>query len=138
MSARVVPDMFTSQSQLENVGLKSVELEVVDGSMAPAASTDARIVPLSTLRAGDTGVICRLDEEADETITHRLQLLGFDCGREVCLIRQAPLRGPMVFRVCDAQMCLRQAQADMIFVRLSDDAVDAGAPADLGGVATVA
>ncbi|ARO13062.1 hypothetical protein BMR99_01650 [Propionibacterium freudenreichii] len=87
-------------------------------------------MPLSNLHAGDVGVICRLDEEADESITHRLQLLGFDCGREVCLIRQAPLSGPMVFRVCDAQMCLREAQADMIYVRIPDDAAQVVADAE--------
>ncbi|WFF32554.1 ferrous iron transport protein A [Propionibacterium freudenreichii] len=115
MSARVVPDEFTAETTQ---------------AVASFETVGSKIVPLSNLHAGDVGVICRLDEEADESITHRLQLLGFDCGREVCLIRQAPLSGPMVFRVCDAQMCLREAQADMIYVRIPDDAAQVVADAE--------
>ncbi len=77
-------------------------------------------VPLSQLRAGQTGTITSLDAACDPSICHRLQLLGFSAGREISKIRQAPLGGPMVFRVCDVHMCLRRAQAEMIMVTVDD------------------
>lgn len=84
----------------------------------PTATGELRTVSLSSLRCGQTGTICGIAEQCHESVCHRLRLLGFSSGREVVKVRQAPLGGPMVFRVCDAQMCLRKAQADSIMVRL--------------------
>lgn len=70
--------------------------------------------PLSKLHCDQHAVITSFLDGTDESIMHRLALLGFAPGREITLVRQAPLGGPMVFRVCGAEMCLRQAQAELI------------------------
>ena len=46
----------------------------------------------------------------------RMRQLGFVEGREVELVRRAPLGSPVVVRVCDAQICLRRAQTNLITV----------------------
>lgn len=89
-------------------------------SSAPA-SVKTRVVPLSSLRCGQRGVICRVAADCDSSVCHRLQLLGFSEGRAISKVRQAPLGGPMIFRVCDVQMCLRQAHADLVLVELADE-----------------
>lgn len=75
------------------------------------------IVPLSRLAAGQSATIESIAPECVDHICHRLHILGFGQGRDITKIRQAPFGGPMVFHVCDVQMCLRRAQADMIMVR---------------------
>ena len=75
------------------------------------------IVPLSSLAAGQNATIEDITINCADYIRRRLHMLGFGHGRSVTKIRQAPFGGPMVFHVCDVQMCLRRAQADMIMVR---------------------
>ncbi|MDO4413356.1 FeoA family protein [Cutibacterium sp.] len=74
-------------------------------------------MPLSRLAAGQKATIESIASECAEYICHRLHMLGFGKGRDITKIRQAPFGGPMIFQVCDVQMCLRRAQADMILVR---------------------
>ena len=75
------------------------------------------VVPLSSLAAGQNATIEDITINCADYIRRRLHMLGFAHGRAVTKIRQAPFGGPMVFHVCDVQMCLRRAQADMIMVR---------------------
>lgn len=77
---------------------------------APAVRT------LGELRRGERAIICGLDEACDAEVRHRLRLLGFTEGREVELVRRAPLGSPIVVRVCDAQICLRREQTDAITI----------------------
>ena len=72
------------------------------------------VVPLSSLPTGQGATIEDIAVDCADHICHRLHMLGFGRGREITKIRQAPFGGPMVFHVCDVQMCLRPAQADMI------------------------
>ena len=74
-------------------------------------------VPMTSLRPGDTGVISHVDSDLDHSVQHRLCLLGFCEGREITYVRRAFWSGPLVFRVCDVQLCIRAEQAAMIHVR---------------------
>ena len=75
------------------------------------------IVPLSSLAAGQNATIEDITIDCADYIRRRLHMLGFGHGRAVTKIRHATFGGHMVFHVCDVQMCLRRAQADMIMVR---------------------
>ncbi|SER90227.1 ferrous iron transport protein A [Propionibacterium cyclohexanicum] len=90
-----------------------------------AELTSQPVVALSGLRSGERAVITEVG--GDPSIRHRMHLLGFTRGREVSLVRRAPFNGPMVFRVCDAEMCLREAQARLVSVRRLDLAADQSA-----------
>lgn len=49
-----------------------------------------------------------------EATVRRLLHLGFTPGTVVDVVRQAPLRDPVVYRVKDYDICLRRAQAACI------------------------
>lgn len=84
-------------------------------SAVPTAQiADAR--PLGQLRCGERGVICNMAALGDAQMQERMRQLGFVEGREVELVRRAPLGSPVVVRVCDAQICLRRAQTNLITV----------------------
>lgn len=87
--------------------------------------TDQNVVRLSGLHPGECAVIA--DVSGDRSICHRMNLLGFTRGRQVSLVRRAPFRGPMVFRVCDTEMCLREAQAELVSVQRIDSTSGASA-----------
>ena len=71
------------------------------GSMNGNIANNSVVVPLSSLPIGQGATI---------------EDIAVDCADHI-KIRQAPFGGPMVFHVCDVQMCLRRAQANMIMVR---------------------
>lgn len=77
---------------------------------------DAPAKALGELRRGERAIICGLSEQCDAAVRRRLNQLGFVEGREVEVVRRAPLGSPVVVRVCDAQICLRRAQTDLISV----------------------
>lgn len=85
------------------------------GMASSVASTDEAVIKLSGLRSGERAVITDVGG-GDPSICHRMHLLGFTRGREVSLVRRAPFKGPMVFRICDVDMCLREAQALLVSV----------------------
>lgn len=87
------------------------------GSMNGNIANNSVVVPLSSLPIGQGATIEDIAVDCADHICHRLHMLGFGRGREITKIRQAPFGGPMVFHVCDVQMCLRRAQANMIMVR---------------------
>lgn len=82
-------------------------------------STDtAAGIPLSELGLEALGVIERLD--LPESDARRLMELGFLPGSMVSRSRRAPLGGPDVFRIDDAEIALRQETAARIVVRRSE------------------
>jgi ferrous iron transport protein A len=50
----------------------------------------------------------------------RLADLGFTAGAVVQVVRQAPLRDPVIYRVKDYEVCLRRAQAACVHVAVVD------------------
>ncbi len=72
---------------------------------------------MTELMRGSGGVICRLDEEA--LASERLAVLGFLPGREVRLLRAAPLGDPAMYEVGGRLVSLRRAEAACVW--LSDD-----------------
>ena len=90
----------------------------VQADALPTASPAPRT--LGELRRGERAIICGLDESCAADVRHRLRQLGFSEGREVELVRRAPLGCPVVVRVCDAQICLRRAQIDAISIDTAD------------------
>lgn len=78
------------------------------------ATSNAR--PLGQLRCGERGIICDMAAFGNEQMQERMRQLGFAEGHEVEFVRRAPLGSPVVVRVCDAQICLRRAQSNLITV----------------------
>lgn len=50
------------------------------------------------------------------SLVDRLQDLGLRVGEEVEFIRKAPMGDPIVFRVCDYELCLRRKDARLVQV----------------------
>lgn len=73
-------------------------------------------VPLSDLRAGMRAVISGFREDVDQATGRRLVDLGFMPGTSVTMVRKAPLRDPVVYRVADYEIALRKVQAKNILV----------------------
>ncbi|GLK99235.1 hypothetical protein GCM10017581_009760 [Dactylosporangium matsuzakiense] len=49
--------------------------------------------------------------DAPPAVARRLEDLGLTSGTTVDVVRRAPLRDPVVYRVKDYELCLRRAQA---------------------------
>ena len=73
------------------------------------------IIPLSSLKRGDTAIIASVTER-DEKWNRRLEDLGFTPGTVVTTLRKAPFGGPTVYRVRSYELSLRKSEADSIFV----------------------
>lgn len=72
---------------------------------------------LDLLTRGGRGVVVGFDEaRGDAASIRRLQDLGFRVGESVEYLRRAPMGDPVVFRVCDYEMCLRRREAALIRV----------------------
>lgn len=72
---------------------------------------------LSDLSPGTSGRITRLlDDGAGGVLIKRLRNLGFVPGRIATPLRRAPLGDPVVYRVCDYELCLRRHEARLIQV----------------------
>ena len=63
------------------------------------------------VRATITGVVATAAATAA-----RLADLGFTAGTVVQVVRRAPLRDPVIYRVKDYEVCLRRAQAACVQV----------------------
>ncbi len=75
---------------------------------------DAACRPLSSLRPGSGGTLCRI--EAGGSLGSRLAELGFVPGTELELVRTAPLRDPLEVRLRGSHFCLRREEADAVWV----------------------
>jgi ferrous iron transport protein A len=68
---------------------------------------------LAELAAGSRAVVVEV-AAASAATTRRLGELGFTPGTVVEVVRRAPLRDPIVYRLKDYEICLRRAQAACI------------------------
>ncbi len=78
----------------------------------------AGCVAMGRMECGQRATIAGFRDHVDMTISRRLFDLGFAQGVEVELIRRAPMRDPLVFRVGGSEMLLRRSEADRVVVRV--------------------
>jgi ferrous iron transport protein A len=56
-------------------------------------------------------MVVGLTADAAPATARRLEDLGFTTGTVVEVVRRAPLRDPVIYRVKDYDLCLRRAQS---------------------------
>ncbi len=71
---------------------------------------------LADLRRGDRAKVIGYGNDVAGSTARRLFDLGIVPGIEVTMVRRAPLRDPVVFRVGDYEIALRTAQSRCIHV----------------------
>lgn len=85
---------------------------------APTTPSVPRTTTLSALRRGDDARIVGIDAGCPALVMQRLGELGFCADASVQCLRRAPLGSPTVYRIGDADLCLRKALTDYIQVEL--------------------
>lgn len=80
----------------------------------PDLSFASPSTPLSALNPGDTATIVSI--HAEEALHQRLLALGFRCGKQVQLVRQASFSGPLQVRIGTTDVMLRRGEAAKITV----------------------
>ncbi|MFK4144874.1 ferrous iron transport protein A [Streptomyces sp. NPDC004065] len=73
-------------------------------------------VALADLAPGARAVVAAVAADGTPSVARRLGDLGFTPGAEVEVVRRAPLRDPVVYRVKDYEVCLRRAEAARVRV----------------------
>jgi ferrous iron transport protein A len=69
---------------------------------------------LDRLSPGTRATIVEVLAEQSGATARRLADLGFTAGTVVEVVRQAPLRDPVVYRLMDYEVCLRREQAALV------------------------
>ncbi|MDF3142929.1 MULTISPECIES: FeoA family protein [unclassified Streptomyces] len=77
---------------------------------------DAVPLSLADLAPGARAAVLGVVAEGEPTVARRLHDLGFTPGAVVEVVRRAPLREPVLYRVSDYEVCLRRAQAERVHV----------------------
>lgn len=80
----------------------------------PAAGAAA--LTLAQLGAGQRATVTGYDDRMEPSTARRLFDLGLTPGIEVEMVRRAPMRDPVIFRVGDYEIALRTAQSRGIHV----------------------
>jgi len=71
---------------------------------------------LADLQRGQRATVVGYGDEVEPSAARRLFDLGMVPGIEVTMVRRAPLRDPVIYRVGDYEIALRGAQARSIHV----------------------
>lgn len=97
-------------------------IEQLESRHSPSCIPDpgSGVMELSHLDRGRCGRVVGFHGDTGDAISRRLFDLGFAPGVEVELVRWAPLRDPMMFRVAGAEMLLRRTEAARIIVDTTD------------------
>jgi ferrous iron transport protein A len=74
------------------------------------------VVVLAQLPRGRRATILGIVPGAPSTVANRLRQMGFRAMAQVDAIRRAPLGDPTIYRVQDAELCLRRHEARLIVV----------------------
>lgn len=85
-------------------------------------SAETQPQTLADAQAQQTFTIKTISEACDQTLANRLFDLGFRENASIQCIRRAPLGSPIMFRVCDTDICLRASQAKFISAHLTPTA----------------
>lgn len=80
------------------------------------ASPEGERTTLAQVSPGQSAQVIGYDEALDPAIARRLGDLGLAPGEFVTVVRRAPLRDPVVFRVAGCEVALRSSQAATILV----------------------
>jgi ferrous iron transport protein A len=78
--------------------------------------------PLAELAPGARATVVEVVTAGAPETARRLGALGFTPGAVVEVVRRAPLRDPVVYRVKDYEICLRRAQAACVHTVVADGA----------------
>ena len=76
-------------------------------------------VRMADLERGDRARVVSYGDDVAASTVRRLFDLGIVPGAEVEMVRRAPLRDPVIFRVADYEIALRSAEARCIRVDLA-------------------
>ncbi|XAS76692.1 FeoA family protein [Dermatophilaceae bacterium Sec6.4] len=90
--------------------LHAAAVSVPSASRVPSATTLAQVSP------GQSAQVLGYDDTLDPGIARRLCDLGLAPGEAVTVVRRAPLRDPVIFRVAGCEVALRASQASTILV----------------------
>ena len=71
---------------------------------------------LADLRRGQRATVVGYGDEVEPSTARRLFDLGLVPGIEVAMVRRAPMRDPVIFRVGDYEIALRSGQGRCILV----------------------
>lgn len=77
----------------------------------------ARAGVLADLAPGSRATVLGMTTDAPAMVVRRLEDLGLTAGTTVEVVRRAPLRDPVVYRVKDYELCLRRAQAACVLAQ---------------------
>lgn len=80
------------------------------------AVLDERLRTLAELPPGARAKVVRVTTADSPATARRLGDLGFTPGSVVEVVRRAPLRDPVIYRVKDYEVCLRRVQAACVQV----------------------
>jgi ferrous iron transport protein A len=86
------------------------------GTSGSRSTADGGGRRLSALRRGESGRVSGVDPTAPAPVARRLRDLGFRRDTVVSFVRRAPLGSPTIYRVGEADVCLRRAEASTITV----------------------
>lgn len=81
-----------------------------------AGTRTASGTTLADLRRGQRATVVGYGDEVEPSTARRLFDLGLVPGIEVAMVRRAPMRDPVIFRVGDYEIALRSAQSRCILV----------------------
>jgi ferrous iron transport protein A len=78
---------------------------------------EGRVAVLADLAPGCRATVLGMVPGAAPATVRRLEDLGFTGGTTVEVVRRAPLRDPVIYRVKDYDLCLRRVQAACVLAR---------------------
>jgi ferrous iron transport protein A len=79
--------------------------------------TDKQEVPLSSLKAGQSGIVTRI--QGGQGIINRLSALGIRSGRRVTKISSMFMRGPVTVQVGNSQIAIGFGMANKVMLELT-------------------
>ena len=89
--------------------------------LAPGPADEQTAHTLADLQRGQHARVVGYSIDVEPGAGRRLFDLGLTPGTDVTMVRRAPLRDPVIFRVGDYEIALRRAQARVIHVDLQPD-----------------
>jgi ferrous iron transport protein A len=81
------------------------------GARVATAVPDGGQRRLADLAPGTRATVVRVVAPGSQATARRLNELGFTPGTVVEVVRRAPLRDPVIYRVKDYEICLRRSEA---------------------------